>query len=122
MGIADLGGWLKEHLGANTQPVVQPQQPVHHQQPSTIQPGVPLPTFTPQGQDYSVQGLAPGASTFADWQGLGVLKNPPRGVVYFDPTGQATDQHHGGNSQYMAVPMQMPQFQQFEPMQKIGAR
>lgn len=121
MGIADLGGWLKDHLGANTQPIVQPQHPVH-QQPSTIQPGVPLPTFTPQGQSYSVQGLAPGASTFADWQGLGVLKNPPRGIVYFDPTGRATDQNHGPNSQYLAVPMAQPDFKQMPYMQQIGGR
>ena len=83
-----------------------------------------MPTYTPQSNGgYSVQGLAPGASTFADIQGLGVLRNPPSGVVYFDPTGQAGgDKPHGYKSNYFAVPMQMPDFPQFEPMQPMRMR
>lgn len=126
MNIAALGGWLKQQLDGNKPGPLQPQpQQTPYIRPELIKPGMALPTYTPNPQAgfgaYSVQGLPQGTSTFADVEGLGVLKNPPSGVVYFDPTGQAgAGMPHDDKSRYAAVPMAMPNFQRFEFMQPIG--
>ena len=71
---------------------------------------------------YTVQGLAPGQSAFAPWApGMGVLKNPQRGPVRFDPTGQYNDNNLPNNpNAFLMMPMAPPQFKQFELMQPIG--
>lgn len=111
-GIGSLGNWFKKMIDE------APRTPDRN----TVQPGVPLPSYQPrQDGGYDVQGLAPGTSVFAQKMGLGVLKNPQSGPVYFDPTGRANDQHQDFvTSAYLAVPMQMPEFQYFEPMKRIG--
>lgn len=84
-----------------------------------------MPTYQPQSDGgYSVQGLAPGTSVFAPKYGLGVLKNPPSGVAYFDPTGQANDSNANqwNTRAFMAVPMAQPQFEEFQMMQPMRMR
>ena len=121
MNIAGLSDLIKKSVSGPHIPLFPPNMP---QKPKpTIQPGVPLPTYTPQADGgYTVQGLAPGASTFAQRYGLGVLRNPPSGVVYFDPTGRANDSNAGqwNRGAFLAVPMAMPEYKHFDYMQPIG--
>lgn len=117
MGIASLKNWLSERLAAEPAPPAAQPAP----RPQTIQPGIALPTFQPQGASYSVQGLQPGASTFAPSSGLGILQQPRAGVAYFDPTGRATNaQPAAYTGNYMAMPMGPLEFEPLPYMQNIG--
>lgn len=123
MGIAGLSDWLKQLMPGN-QPISNPilENPQPRKQP-TIQPGVPVPSFRPEaGGGYSVQGLQPGQSTFAPWgPGMGVLKNPQRGLPRFDPTGQYNDNNLPQNpNAFLMMPMAPLEYQPMPYMQPIG--
>lgn len=128
MGIGDLGGWLKQALEGNkiANPILNPPAPQQPKAPSiyeTINPKVPLPSFSLTADGgYQVNNLPPGTSTFAPIGPL-VMKNPGRGLPRFDPTGTYNDQNLPGNmNNFLLMPMAVPEFKPMPYMQQIGGR